>query len=151
MQDKTSTAFWKYKKLSEMDEQEWESLCDGCARCCLHKLEDEDDGEVYYTRVACHLLDIEQCRCLDYSNRHKRVPSCLQLSVEQDHYFNWLPETCAYRLLAEGEPLPDWHPLVSGDPESVVKAGVSIKHIAKAEKDVEDITDEVISLRLDPL
>lgn len=149
MQDKTSSAFWEQKTLAEMSQEEWESLCDGCARCCLHKLEDEDDGQVYYTRVACHLLDIDRCRCSDYANRSKRVESCLKLSVENSHYFNWLPETCAYRLLAEGSPLPDWHPLITGDENSVVEAGISVKHIAIAEKGVKDLRDELISLRFE--
>lgn len=126
--------------------QEWESLCDGCGRCCLHKLEDEDDDHMYYTRAACSLLDIKTCRCMDYQNRELVMPDCIQLSIEQADYFHWLPPTCAYRLLAEGEPLPQWHPLISGDPDSVYKAGVSVRDIAKADKDVSDLTEEVIAL-----
>lgn len=130
-----------------MTHTEWESLCDGCGRCCLHKLEDDSDGRMYYTRVACELLDISSCRCKDYANRQKTVPDCIQLSVEQAHFFDWLPDTCAYRLLAEGEPLPDWHPLITGDPQSVVKAGVSVRHVAIAESDDIDLTEEVIALQ----
>ncbi len=144
--DKASTPFWEYKRLSQMTEQEWESLCDGCARCCLNKLEDEDDGEIYYTRVACQLLDIETCRCNDYQNRAQRIPSCITLSVKNAHYFDWLPSTCAYRLLAEGSTLPDWHPLITGTQQSVVDAGISVRDIAKNEANVTDITEEVIQL-----
>ncbi|MCX4189210.1 YcgN family cysteine cluster protein [Methylophaga sp. OBS3] len=145
-QHKTSADFWKHKRLSEMSHEEWESLCDGCGRCCLHKLEDEQDGRMYYTRVACDLLDIKQCRCSDYANRQTRMPDCIQLSVEQAHYFDWLPDTCAYRLLSEGEPLPNWHPLVTGDPQSVITAGVSVRDIAISADKVTDITEEVIAL-----
>jgi len=130
-----------------MTHTEWESLCDGCGRCCLHKLEDDADGRMYYTRVACELLDISTCRCKDYANRQKTVPDCIQLSVEQAHFFDWLPDTCAYRLLAEGEPLPDWHPLITGDPQTVIDAGISVRHVAINESDDIDLTEEVIALQ----
>lgn len=129
-----------------MTHDEWESLCDGCGRCCLHKLEDEDDGQMYYTRAACALLDISNCRCMDYQNREQLMPDCIQLSVEQAEYFHWLPETCAYRLLAEGEPLPVWHPLITHDPNSVIKAGISIRSIAKPDNEVDNLQDEIILL-----
>jgi len=145
-QDKTSTEFWKQKRLSQMSHDEWESLCDGCGRCCLHKLEDEEDGRIYYTRAACSLLDIKSCRCKDYDNREKLMADCLQLSVDNAQYFDWLPETCAYRLLAEGEPLPEWHPLITGDPDSVIKAGISVRDIAKADCDPDMLLNDIISL-----
>ena len=129
-----------------MTHDEWESLCDGCGRCCLHKLEDEDDGRIYYTRAACDLLDIKSCRCKDYPNREKLMPDCIQLSVDHAQYFDWLPETCAYRLLAEGEPLPEWHPLITGDPDSVIKAGISVRDIAKADCDPDMLINDIISL-----
>ena len=118
--------FWKEKQLSEMDKQEWESLCDGCARCCLHKLEDEDTGDVFYTRIVCQYLDQESCSCTDYANRNKNVPNCVHLTLDKIEEFHWLPDTCAYRLLSEGRELYDWHPLISGTRDSVAEAGITV-------------------------
>lgn len=119
--------FWKRKSLAEMSTAEWESLCDGCALCCLQKLEDEETGDVYFTDVACRLLDTQTCRCTNYAARAKKVASCLVLSVDEPETFNWLPDSCAYRRLADGKDLPEWHPLLTGDPDSVHEAGVSAK------------------------
>ena len=119
--------FWQNKALSDLSQEEWEALCDGCGRCCLNKLEDEDTSELYFTNVACHLLDLNNCRCRDYPNRLKRVPECLVLSLKHTEVFEQLPSTCAYRLRIEGRPLPTWHPLVSGDPESIHAAGISVR------------------------
>jgi hypothetical protein len=135
--------FWQEKTLAQMDAAEWESLCDGCARCCLHKLEDEDTGEVFFTRMACRLLDIEACRCKDYARRCVEVEGCLDL---RDGFtqFHWLPSTCAYRRLAEGKDLPAWHPLVSGDRRTVAGAGVAVSAFAVAEIPEADLAEYVI-------
>jgi len=119
--------FWKTKTLDEMSSQEWESLCDGCAKCCLHKLEDQDTSEVHYTRVVCKYLKEADCSCTQYLDRNDLVPQCVWLSPEDATGFDWLPTSCAYRVIAEGRDLSWWHPLVSGDPETVHQAGVSIK------------------------
>lgn len=126
--------FWQTKSLTDMSKAEWESLCDGCGKCCLHKLQDADTDEIFPTNVACRLLDLGCCQCTDYPNRKVKVPDCVQLSPETAGSLPWLPPTCAYRLLAEDKPLPDWHPLVSGDPESVHTAGISVRGRAVSEK-----------------
>jgi len=110
--------FWE-RPLETLDGQEWEALCDGCGRCCLHKLEDEDTGEIVHTWLACRLLDCDTGRCSDYANRIRQVPDCLQVNIRTVAEYDWLPPTCAYRLRFLGEALPDWHPLISGNPETV--------------------------------
>ncbi|WP_417473147.1 YcgN family cysteine cluster protein [Leisingera sp.] len=120
--------FWEKKPLSELNQKEWEALCDGCGKCCLNKLEDEETGEVALTRVACRLLDDATCRCSQYPIRHQFVPECIVLKPDNlDTHAYWMPETCAYRLLWQGKPLPEWHPLLTGTPESVHAAGVSVR------------------------
>ncbi|MGN7929664.1 YcgN family cysteine cluster protein [Sphingopyxis sp. 22461] len=117
--------FWE-APLATLDAGQWEALCDGCGKCCLHKLEDEDTGRIYPTNVACRLLDLKTARCGDYKHRRRHVPDCLTLTKGKIADIEWLPQTCAYRLRAEGEPLPDWHYLVCGDRDAVHRAGESI-------------------------
>ncbi|MCH9021112.1 MAG: YcgN family cysteine cluster protein [Proteobacteria bacterium] len=136
--------FWRRKRLEEMSAEEWESLCDGCGRCCLHKLEDADTGAVAYTNIACRLLDLGACRCTDYARRAERVADCLVMTPEKARKHNWLPQSCAYRLLAEGKDLAWWHPLVSGDPNTVHEAGVSVRGRVVPEARAGDPEDHVV-------
>ena len=131
-----SAPFWTTKSLSELTPDEWESLCDGCARCCLVKLEDIDTGELHYTDVACALLNLKVCRCTDYARRAEHVPDCVQLTPQRLDEIDWLPETCAYRLISEGKDLYWWHPLVSGSANTVHEAGVSVRGRVVSESDV---------------
>ena len=133
------TAFWKTKPISDMSHSEWESLCDGCGKCCLNKLENDDTGEVHYTKIACRLLDNESCKCSQYSIRHQFVPDCIVLTPKNisEHAY-WLPKTCAYYLLWKGKDLFDWHPLVSGDTNTVHEANVSVKEKTIAEFEVDE-------------
>ena len=127
-----NTNFWQIKTLDEMTKAEWESLCDGCGQCCLIKLEDDENGDVYRTNVSCQLLDIETCRCKDYANRFEKVPECVHVSLERPDQFEWMPDTCAYKLLYEGKALPAWHPLLNT--ASNIEIPVSVKNIAISEE-----------------
>ena len=139
--------FWNTKSLADMTPLEWESLCDGCGRCCLHKLEDIDTELYFYTNVACRLLDSSSCRCTDYLRRMTLVLDCLQLSPHDSGQFNWLPASCAYRRLHEGKGLEWWHPLVSGDPETVAAAGISVcgRTVSEADVTLEQLEDHIIN------
>lgn len=130
--------FWEDKTLDEMTASEWEALCDGCGRCCLLKLDDVDTGRIYTSDVRCKLLDGETCRCTDYPNRQAKVKDCIKLTPENVTTISWMPQTCAYRRIADGRGLAWWHPLVSGDPETVVAAGVSVRGRTVGELEVED-------------
>lgn len=137
-------SFWKTKTLSEMTHEEWESLCDGCGKCCLHKLEDEDSGEIIFTRLACELLDLNNCRCQHYSHRTRLVPDCLDLHKQSFNQFHWLPNTCAYRLLNDGQALPNWHPLVTGKKDSTHTARMTVSHFALTAQQGDDPEDYII-------
>ncbi|WP_096701683.1 YcgN family cysteine cluster protein [Magnetospirillum sp. 15-1] len=138
--DAEGPPFWRTTPLSAMTREQWESLCDGCGRCCLHKLEDADTGEIHYTNVACRLLNLHTCGCKSYAKRWDSVPDCVELSPVVLPTLKWLPSTCAYRVLSEGKVLQWWHPLVSGDPETVHRAGISVrgKVIAESRADLLD-------------
>ena len=137
--------FWEKKTLSEMSSVEWDSLCDGCAKCCLHKIEDEDSGEIFYTKVTCNQLNLNSCRCKNFSERTVLVDDCIELTKEKLESLKWLPQSCAYRLLNEGKGLPWWHHLVSGDQNSVHAAGISVKDRCVSETDVVDFEDYIVT------
>ncbi len=144
-----SIRFWEQKSLTDMNREEWEALCDGCGRCCLQKLEDADSGEIYYTAIACQLLDSDSCRCTEYAERLNKVPDCVRLDQENIKKINWLPLSCAYRRLMEGRGLPNWHPLITGDAESVHRAGISVrgKTFSRDKVPVDDWEDHIVQWR----
>ncbi|MDA0780726.1 MAG: YcgN family cysteine cluster protein [Rickettsiales bacterium] len=135
-----SEQFWKEKKLEEMSKDEWESLCDGCGLCCLIRLEDEDTGEIVQSNIACKYLDLDTCKCTDYKNRKKNVPDCWIITPENIHEIYWMPDTCAYKLVYQGQDLYDWHPLKSGDKNSTHKEGISYigEMVSEDEVDIDD-------------
>lgn len=144
--DETGEPFWTLP-LERLTRAQWEKLCDGCGRCCLVKLEDEDSGAIHHTNVGCDLLDPDTGRCRDYAKRKSKVPDCVRLTVSALKTIAWLPPTCAYRLRSEGKELPDWHPLLTGDPDSVHRAGVSVRgKVAASESEVEidDLPDFIV-------
>ena len=136
--------FWKTKRLADMNQAEWESLCDGCGRCCLHKLRDEDTDELSFTNVACRLLDLKSCQCSDYANRRARVHDCVQLTPAKLKTVDWLPPSCAYRLLFEGKDLFPWHPLISGTADTVRTAGAAINGRALSERDAGPLEHHIV-------
>lgn len=137
--------FWERKTLAQMNRDEWESLCDGCGRCCLIKFEDEETGELAVTGVACRLLDMDTCRCTRYRDRHDLVDDCVRIDADAPRRLAWMPQSCAYRRIAEGRGLAWWHPLVSGDPQTVVDAGIGIRDWALSERDVHP--DEIFHIQ----
>jgi hypothetical protein len=136
--------FWKTTPLSRMTPSQWESLCDGCGKCCLVKLRDADTDEVLFTNIACKQLDLRNCRCKDYANRKTLVPDCVQLSPRNIGRIDWLPETCAYRLVHHRQDLPSWHPLVSGDPRTVHQAGISVRRRVISESGAGEPEDHIV-------
>jgi uncharacterized protein len=136
--------FWEDTPLDQLDRAQWEALCDGCGKCCLHKLEDDETGELHATNVACKLLDRRSGRCSDYKHRHAYVPDCIRLTPAKLRTMDWLPSTCAYVLRADGLPLPEWHHLNSGDPDSVHRAGASVRGWTISEIDAGDLEYHVI-------
>jgi uncharacterized cysteine cluster protein YcgN (CxxCxxCC family) len=144
----TTDRFWETKTLAELDRGQWEALCDGCGKCCIHKLEDDETGELYPTNVACRMLDRRSGQCKDYRNRRAYVPDCVRLTVKNVYTTDWLPSTCAYRLRANGEKLPDWHYLVSGDREAVHRAGESTRGWTVSEDDAGELEFHLVDREL---
>jgi uncharacterized cysteine cluster protein YcgN (CxxCxxCC family) len=138
--------FWENTPFNKMTEKQWELICDGCAQCCAHKLQDEDTDEIFLTNVVCQYLDTKKCQCSVYGNRHVHVPDCIKITPENAGSLPWIPDTCGYRLLANGKPLPDWHPLMTGDSESTRKANMTVtgKVISDADVDMDDLEDYLV-------
>jgi uncharacterized cysteine cluster protein YcgN (CxxCxxCC family) len=140
--------FWKITPLAQMSDQQWESLCDGCGRCCVHKFQDEDTEELLFTNVACQLLDCETARCSDYPNRLEKVAGCIKITPQMlanDTQRHWLPSTCAYRLIAEDKPLFDWHPLIAGNDQAIMDEGIKLAGglVPESEADLQEIEDSL--------
>jgi len=136
--------FWRTKPLAAMTKAEWESLCDGCGRCCLHKLRDEETNEISFTNVACRLLDLNTARCSDYARRRTKIPDCVQLTPRKLQTVDWLPPSCAYRLLSEGKELFAWHPLISGSPDTVRRAGAAVNGRAISEREAGPLEHHIV-------
>jgi uncharacterized protein len=145
--DHVTGRFWEDTPLDKLDRAQWEALCDGCGKCCVHKLEDEETGELFPTNVACKLLDRHSGLCSDYKHRRAYVPECVRLTPRLAATLDWLPESCAYKLRAENKPLPDWHPLNSGDPESVHRARMSVRGWTISETDAGELEDHILDPR----
>ena len=139
--------FWKGKTLEQLSNEEWEALCDGCGQCCLYKLEDEDSSDLYLTNVVCRFFDQQTCQCRVYAERHQAVPTCVQLTPQNVLELKWIPPTCAYKLLAEGKPLPKWHPLISDDRQSIQETEFFVggRVISESDVDMDDLENYVIS------
>ena len=135
---------WLSKPLGELSHEQWELLCDGCGKCCLAKLQDVETDKIYTTNIACNYMDLDSCRCTDYENRTRNVPACHVITLDKPEQFNWLPKTCAYRLRYENKPLPSWHPLLSGDAESVHRAGISVRHKSISESDAGPVEHHLV-------
>ena len=146
MRDTKKIPFWKSKSLTELSKDEWESLCDGCGKCCCIRLEDEDTADIYITDVVCKLFDPNSCQCTDYPNRSKKVPDCVTLTPDNVDKLHWMPQTCAYRLVARGEDLPDYHHLISGSRNSIHQAGMSVQDAVISETlvDEEDLPHRLV-------
>jgi uncharacterized protein len=142
--DRVTGRFWQDTPLDQLDRAQWEALCDGCGKCCVHKLEDEETGELFPTNVACKLLDRHSGLCSDYKHRRAYVPECVRLTPRLAATLEWLPESCAYKLRAENKPLPDWHPLNTGDPESVHRARMSVRGWTISETDAGELEDHIL-------
>jgi uncharacterized cysteine cluster protein YcgN (CxxCxxCC family) len=143
-QDGEPWAFWEEVPLERLTPAQWESLCDGCGKCCLNKIEDEDTGEIFFTNVACRLLDLKTCQCSNYKGRKKQVPDCQILTPSKVRRLPWLPATCAYRLVAEKKPLPPWHHLISGSRNTIHSRGMSVRGRIISEKGVKDLAKHVV-------
>ena len=141
---KEKNKFWKYKTLKQMTDQEWESLCDGCGKCCLHKLEDIDTREISISNVSFMYLDQNTCACTDYKNRQKNVSDCIKLSTENIEELSWLPHTCSYRLVFNNDDLPVWHHLITGDKNTIHEEGMSVKNYSVNEKDIKDVNEYIL-------
>lgn len=136
--------FWQTTSLSDMSKEQWESLCDGCGKCCLHKLRDDETDAIYFTNVACRLLDLQSCRCSSYETRFRKVPDCVSLTPDILADIDWLPPSCAYILIRDGQDLPEWHPLRSGSVESIHEAGISGRGKMISEREAGLLEDHLV-------